>query len=539
MRSQPKFVSMICMALFLGIVVLPMVMMFGKSFAVDGSFSVDNYISVFTDGRMIGLFTKSLALSFLATIMALLLGVPFAFLMSRTDVPGKKLWQWLYLLPLCIPSYIHAIAWLSFLGPKGIWPTFIAGAFGLGTATIDIYNLYGSATILALSYFPFVILLALCGFDSMDRRLEEAAGLIHKPVTVFLRVTLPLVSPHIFSGAVLVFLFSLFDYGVPALLRVHVYPVEAVTQFSAFYNEGAATAQSFPVIIVGLILLGLQRRFMGNRSYVTLDTGSRKAVTFELGRAWPIAFLFFGLVITVSVIVPIMVLISRAGFPESYQVVFNNSLSEVTATMGRSLASATVIVLLGYFLSEMIENKPSFCTAGLDYMTLVPLAFPATALGIGLIYCWNRPATEIVYQSSWILISAYVGRFLPFAVRASNANLKQIGGSLKDAALLMEKRWWKRLLSIELPLATPGLVAGWIIAFILCMGELGATLLVIPPGQGSISLKIYTLMHYGANQVVAAMALVLVFVNVSVATGLAFGVRKFRPFRIAAAGQDG
>ncbi|PID40499.1 MAG: hypothetical protein CR984_02870 [Proteobacteria bacterium] len=420
-------------------------------------------------------------------------------------------------MPLCLPAYIHAIAWTYLSTPRNVFYRLIPEG---------IYSLYGAAFILAFAYFPFIVILTSCGLAGMDRRLEDAARLQRGPISVFTTITLPLAGPHIFSGAVIVFLFSLFDYGVPALMRVQVYPVETVAQFSVFYNEGAATALSLPVIVLGLLLVSIQWRFMQDRSYVTLDTGSRIAGSVDLGRLQPLALGFLSVVIGIAVILPIVILVNQAGSAQSYKIVFDNSAGEVSSSITRALIAATIVIVLGYFLSEYTEKRNSRMPAAMDYLTLSPLAFPATALGIGLIYCWNRPFTDFIYQGTLILVLAYIGRFLPLAVRASMANSKQIGSSLKEMALLTERSWTRRFFRIDLPLAIPGLAAGWVIVFILCMGELGATLLVIPPGNGSISLKIYTLMHYGANQVVAAMALVLVFVNLTVSAGVFLGIRR-------------
>jgi iron(III) transport system permease protein len=150
----------------------------------------------------------------------------------------------------------------------------------------------------------------------------------------------------------------------------------------------------------------------------------------------------------------------------------------------------------------------------------LPLAFPATFFGIGLIYTWNFSATQFIYSTSCILVVAYIARFIPFAVRIIAANLGQIHANMLEAAYLAEPSWLRRLWYIHLPLARKGLVICWIIVFIFSMGELGATLLVIPPGMGTISLKIYTLMHYGAGALVAALALILVVINLMVSLGM-------------------
>jgi iron(III) transport system permease protein len=494
--------------------------MYGNSLIADGSLSLRHYAGVFSDTRQIGLFCKSLSLASGVALLSLIIGVPLAFLLARTDVLGKKLWQWLYLVPLIIPPYIHAIAWISLLGEQGMFNRFIMDLFSLKEPLFNLYGIQGAIMIMALSYYPFVTLLTLSGLNAMDKRLEDAASLNYGPLKVFRGVTLPLLSPYILSGGVFVFIFSLFNYGVPALLRVHTYPVEIFAHFSAFYNQGAATASSLPLILVALMLLLGQRYYMGTRSYVTIDTGRKGISIITLNRWRKPAFLFTFLVISFSVLLPISVLMVQSGSWESFRVAFRTSSAEIITTLSLALIAATLILLLAYLLTDSIEDKRFKNRNVLDVVTFIPFAVPATVLGIGLIVFWNRPLTEAVYGSATIVIIAYIARFLPFSVRALTSNLKQVSPGMKEAAVLTERRWWRRVVKVELPLSTQGLVAGWVIAFILCIGELGSTLLVIPPGKGTAALKIYTLMHYGANQLVAALSLILVGITLAVSSGV-------------------
>jgi len=269
---------------------------------------------------------------------------------------------------------------------------------------------------------------------------------------------------------------------------------------------------------------------MGSRSYVTVDTGSKRTTADKIPNAMSgyryFASSFMFLVIFLSVIIPLGVLVVQSQSWASYAIAFRTSSHEVITTVSLSLIAATLILCLGYSLSGLIENKKFKAGRFLDLITFIPFAFPATVLGIGLIYFWNTKFTGAVYTTSLIVIIAYIARFIPFTIRALNSNLKQISPSLKEAAILSDKAWWRRFIKIDLPLSIQGITAGWIIAFILCMSELGATLLVVPPGKGTIALKIYTLMHYGANQIVAALSLILIGLNLLVASAVILGAKR-------------
>jgi iron(III) transport system permease protein len=500
-----------------------------RSLYPDGHLTVEHYSALWSEWRYANLLLRSSGIAAGATLIAVLIGVMHAFVLIRTRFPLKHVWRRLYLLPLCIPPHIHAIAWICLCGETGPLNKWLMGIIGADAPVLNIYTPAWAALILGLAYHPLVTLLVAGGLRSMDRRMEEAAMQYMPMHRVLHRVTLPLLMPHILSGAVFVFVFSFFNYGVASLLRVHTYPVEIFAQFSAFYNEAAATALSVPVILIALSMLVLQRYWMRGRSYVVMDTGRSQPALIDMGRLHGpmlVAMIMLG---AASVVLPLAVLAVQTKAATIFSVVWQNASREIIITTTLSVVSATAIIALAYLLGGALSSSKGSANAGLDLFCFAPLALPATVLGIGMIYIWNRPATQMIYTSAAILVIVYAARFVPFSLRAVLAGMQQIGPAMRDAAALYQARWLKRLIKIELPLSMPGIVAGWCIAFILCMGELGATLLIVPAGMGTISLKIYTLMHYGANQMVAALSIILVGANLLVAAGCAWMLNRFNP----------
>lgn len=497
--------------LFLGLAVVPMILMFEQSLVVDHRFSLQRYQTLFFDGRIISLFTKSVVMALGATILSLMVGLPLAYSLVRTEFFARKLASVFYLIPLFIPPHIHALAWIYFFGEKGAAQLLLSKLFGLSTTTINLYTPAGTAFTLFLAYCPILVVVVMTGLGQIDRRLEEAASFHASPLTVWRKITLPLLAPYLIAGSIFVFILSFFNYGVPSMLRVMSFPVEILTRFSAFYDAGGAVALATPMVLLATLLLLLYKQLFVNKSVISIggdSTHHRRDERLQ-NRLAPI---YVWIYVLITVVLPLAVLFKEAGSIRIFLAAWRTSATEIITSFGLAIAAATLATIFAYLLGRALEGNT--CRKKLlDFLTLLPLAFPAPLFGIGFIHLWNRPATEVVYACSAILVLAYMARFLPFGTRIVSANLAQISPTTREAAYLYQSSACKRLWRIELPLVKRGLVMSWIVIFIFSMGELGATLLLVPPGSGTLSLKIYTLMHYGAGSLVAALSLILVLTS--------------------------
>ena len=363
---------------------------------------------------------------------------------------------------------------------------------------------------MASAYFPFVTLLTVSGLRSIDRRMEEASLLHHGPWKTIKGITLPLVAPHILCGALFVFIFSVINFGVPDILRLRVYPLEVFIQFSAYYNEKAAMALSLPLVGLTLLLVALQKWYMKNRSYVNLTSGFEETKRYHLERLQGLACIFAFGVLFLSVVAPIGVLLNVAGPLSTYVKVLETSKTQIGYSIVLALFGGLSMVCLAFFISYFIERMSGQARTLAKFATLIPFAIPATVLGIGMIKVWNRPITNFIYGSSLIIILGYVAHFIPFTARVTSSAFNQLNPRLEEAAFLVTANWFKVIGKIVLPLMVPGLLAAFFIGFILSVGDLGTTLLIMPPGKTTLPVKIYNLMHYGAEQMVAALCLILI-----------------------------
>ncbi len=506
--------------LFFVLAVLPAMLMFAKSFIAEGNLSLAHYREVFSEARVFSFLMRSLLMAVGATILSVFIGVTLALLISRFNFRGKGLCRVMYLIPLFIPPHIHAIVWIFLCGENGVVNRFMMHLFDINYSVLPINSVLGSIIILSLSYFPIVVLLTMTGLCGLDRRVEEVAVINKPPLFVMSKITLPLLHPYIVAGAIYVFIFSFFNYGVPAMLRIQSYPGEIFSRFSAFYDEAGAAALSSPVVLLAIFLLFVQNWFMKNKKVVSLNGGFKEqSVSCPTNKY--VAILVYGWLF-LSVALPVGVLILQAGSFASYVIALQGSVDQLKTTLLVATLSATCMSVLALFLVSHIESLPARQQQPYEILTFMPFAFPAIFLGIGLIYLWNTPFTQFIYSTMAILVIACIARFIPFAIQIVRAQSQQVDNSLREAAYLCSSGRLRRWFYIEMPLMSKGVITCWLITFFFCTGELGATLLVVTPRHETVSLKIYNLLHYGAGHLVAALALILIFLNVVVSCSLLF-----------------
>ncbi|MCP4112554.1 MAG: iron ABC transporter permease [Desulfobacteraceae bacterium] len=508
-----KFTLISALTVFAVVALVPVVWIIIDSLIHNGHLSLESYTGILAEDRQITLFSNSIILALGTAFFSLVIGLPLAFLVERTDLYLNRYFKYLYFIPLIIPPHVNAIAWIYLLGTKGHLNLLMEKIFLLKEPFFSIYGIKGATLVLTLSYFPIITMLSISGLNSVDRRMEEAGMLICNRFHVLIKITFPLIMPNIIAGTILVVIFSISDYGVPSLLRLNTYPVEIFARFSAFYDSKGAVALSLPLIIVIFVLTGLQHWYMKNRPYITIGTDIKKNPVLNL-KNWKIpasGFVIF--IILLSIIIPISALVTESGSIVAYKTAFKTAWGQILNSFVLSLAAASSATVLGFFISYTLEKTEWPGRNLTDYLCFIPFAIPASILGIGLIKVWNRPSTGLIYTSFIIIIFAYTARFSVFSIRSVSANLRQINTNMEEAAIISDGSWIMRLLKILIPLARPGLTAGWVITFIFCMGELGVTLLVVPPGKETLSVRIYSLMHYGAGNLVACLCLILIIIT--------------------------
>ncbi len=504
---------------FVVIGILPILFMLAKSVNVDGHFSLFFYKNFMNSRREWTLIGNSFTLSFLTALFTTIIGLPLGILFAKTDLPLKKLFTILFTIPLLIPPYITAISWFDLLGREGLLSKIINPAMAEITSKW-LFGLPGCVLILFSTFLPIVILLTITFLKTINPRLEEAGKLVSGWPGVLKGITIPLIMPGLLLASILVFLLTLGELGVPTFLRYDVFPVESFTQFSAFYNFGAATAAAVPLVIITLIVLVIERIFLRDKTYqLHPAVGGDKSSTINLGvyRKWFLIIVV--LLCFCSIILPFLVLL----FHSFSAGVYKEALSRAGDSLFRSVAYAAIgasaLAVLGFFLGYLIHSKTFRFWRAIDSLTIFLFALSGTIIGIGLINLWNRPATNFIYASPVIIIFGYLAQYTALTSRITVSTLAQIPSSMEEAAQVSGAKWIRRITLITAPMAKRGLIAGWLVGYIFCLRDMGVTMLVYPPGHDTFPVRIFTLMANGSTELIAALCVIMI-----IATLLPLGI---------------
>jgi len=473
------------------------------------SIPTDGVVSLLVDPSTLQVLVNSVLLVVVVTVASTLLGVPLALLTVRTDLPFPRFWTVAVSLPLVVPSYIGAFAYVSAFGPRGQFADLLAP---LGVESIpSIYGFGGTTLVLTLYVYPYVFLTTRAALLSFDDTLAEAARTLnHTRWEAFRRVTLPQITPGITAGALLVALYTLSDFGTPAIMQFDVFTRTIYVEYTNFGRDTAALL-SIQLMVVTAVILAVESRIGTGDADAYASRRTRESKTGRLGALRYPAMAFPALVVGVSLLVPIVVLFvwllragpgyAAGGFAFEWSYGLNSALVSVLAALAAVLAALPV----AYFSARSSSRVARL----FERATYVGYAMPGVVLGLALVYFGSNYA-PVVYQALPLLVFAYVVRFMPQAVGATRSSLLQVDPKLTEAARTLNETTIGAFRRITLPLIAPGVVAGAALVFLTTMKELPATLLLHPTGFKTLVTHIWLVQEAGYYGRAALPALVLV-----------------------------
>ncbi len=534
---------------------VPLGFLLWQTFVRGGVLTVANFRGAYTSvgiGTMVG---NSLAFALGSAAVAVVIGSVLAYLIVRTDVPGKPLMFAASLVPLIIPGILHTIAWIFILDPRiGVMNTWVIQPLD-GNHPFNVYSIPGMIVIEGLHLAPLVFLLMVAAFRSMDPSLEESAIMSGASLpTVFRRITLPLVRPAVYAAVLIMVVRGLESFEVPAIvgLRNHIWVYtsriwQALNDAVPNYGQAGAYAMSL-LVLTSIGVFFQSRMSKRGRAFQTITGKGFRPHPVRLG-VWRIpATLFILLYFAVAVVLPLLVLfyastqgyysapshytLTHMGF-ENYSTTWHDPVFRhaVMNSIYVGVGAATAVMFLAAVTSWLVVRTRLPGRWIIDNLAFMPLTIPGLVLGVSLLFVYLRTSFLPVYGTLWILFIAYMTRYMPYGMRYASTSMFQIGKELEESAQMSGAGWWHMFRRIVLPLLAPGLIAGWIYIVIVSFRELGASVLLYSPGKEVLSIVIWEQWRDGLQTQVAALGVMLigglvVLVAIAYKLGARIGVKE-------------
>jgi iron(III) transport system permease protein len=520
--------------------------------------SISNFLTVATNPNVGAALANSLIACGGGTIVAVLIGLSFAWVVVRTNTPCKSLIASAGMLPLFVPPLVAGVAWSILGSPKTGLLNLLAAKAGI-PFHIDLYTMPGMIFVFGIYYAPYVYMFTAAALRNMDPSLEEAAEISGASAArTMATVTFPLILPAIISGMLLSFVVMLGIYGVPAvlgtpaniaLLTTYIF---ALTAWSPpLYNTAAAVAVI--LMIVTGFMVWMQQKVLSGRSYTTVAGKAFRPRPLNLG-PWRFLTLALAMIyLLVVVILPSIALFIAAfrrflfirDIPSLFDAkqygwqhfikMFDNPLTITSIVNSMKVGVITAIVggTLAFAIGYTVTRSRAPGRRTIDVITTIPVAIPGLVIGVAYLWAWIGIPFGL-YGTLWILALAFVARFMPDTVKALSTSLLQIHRELEEAAWICGRGTFGTITSIVLPLARPGVVAAMTLLFILAIRELGSSLFLYSSGTMVMAVQLLGYYEGGNIGITAAFSLVqmvLLGVLITVTNYLSRGATPTGPVR--------
>lgn len=509
-------------ALLILFIIYPTIYLFISSFrdTDTGAFTLGHFYKFFSTPYYYQTLINSIVVSITATIVSVALGAPMAYLTSMYKIRGKRFTEVVIILSMLSPPFIGAYSWVLLLGRSGWITKFFAS---MGLTTPPIYGFWGIILVLVLHLYPFIYLYVSGALKKVDMSLLEAAeGLGCTHIKRIITVVIPLITPTMLAGALLVFMSALADFGTPMLIG-EGYRVMTVVIYGEFIGEvggeanfAAALSSMMMILTTGLFLF---QRFIVDRKSFTMNSLLPIRPVFIGGFKGVLAHLFLYSVILLSAL-PLLVVAYTSflrtqgsnfvrGFSlQSYQSVFRNSGTAIFNTFFFSLIAIIIIVALGVLIAYISIRKRSALTIGLDTLAMLPYIIPGSVLGITLLMAFNKPPI-ILSGTITIIIVSYVLRRLPYTLRSSAAILQQLSPSIEEASISLGAPPLKTFIAITFMMMLPGVLSGAILSWITVINELSASVILYTGLTRTMSVAVYSEVIRASYGTAAALSTIL------------------------------
>ena len=556
-RVNPATIWLVFCTVICGwFVIVPVGALFFTAFTEDtgfgpGPFSLSNFVEAYGHWSILKVFGNSVIFATGTAVLTFLMGGAVAFVVERTNAPGREIFHSLALISFALPGLLIAMAWTLTLSPNIGWFNQLFKDFtGSKEPLLNIYTMAGMVWALSSHYFPLAYLLLGPALRMLDVRMEEAATMSGaRSLQTLFRVTLPILRPAILSTILLLFVRGIESFEVPRLIgnpaRISVFTTEVQRATSQSTPEfGVASALSMSLLGMCVLAVFFYRRATRNaEAFATITGKGYKPVPLELGRMrWPVT-IGLSLMFVLALGLPLLTLIWQSFFRNlatpfmattspftlsnySFVLHYPIFIEAVHTSVMLGAMAATSVILLTFVAAWVTQRAAPRGGWVLDALAFSPIAIPSVIIGASVLFAYLMLPIP-VYNTIWILLIAYVTLYLPYGMRFATSGITQIHKELEEAAAVSGAGVLQMFIKVLLPLLAPIIIAAWLYVFVLAVRELSASVFLVGPGThvlGTISLTMWE--EGGSYGAVCALGIIQITPLVIIVAGLRWFERR-------------
>ncbi len=441
---------------------------------------------------------NSLSISFFVTLICLVIAMPFAFLVSKTDLPFKKLISIGLIVPYILPSYGLSMSWILLFSKKGVLEFFWGKELGF-----SVYGYWAIVTIQAIHIYPFAFILLTNAYAQLNQEFFDAGRILGGGKRYVLwRITIPLLAPAILSSAILVFAYAMAEFAPAMLLGgpegIYVLTTQ-IWSFATVFptNLPMAAILAITLMLCTLTVLTFNQIYLARRRFTTITGKASRIDIVALGKwkyaalAGCFAFLFFVIILPLfTLLLGAMIDIWGKGYGlgnltlKHFKEVFfelEDCKRSILNVFSLGVSAGAVAVVIGMVISYFIIRSRQAASRALNLVAFIPFVIPGIVIGIGLILSFTRPPLAL-YGTIWMLLVGYVIRFLPIVTSSGTAAFRQIDEELEEAGRIFGASWIKTQIKILFPILKSPLIGAWLLVFVSVMKEVSMSSIVWSPG---------------------------------------------------------
>ena len=521
-------VTVLSIAVFALFLIYPLFSLFVSAFQdpETGAWSMQNFVHFFERKYYYQSMINSFSVTTCVTILAVIIGTIVAYFMTLYKIRFKSAVEICIVISLLSPPFIGAYSWILIGGRNGYVTRFLA-QYGIDFSSI--YGFAGILLVLTLKLYPFIYLYVAGAMKNIDSALIEAAESlgcsgIRKVVTIIV----PLITPTILAGALMVFMHAMADFGTPMLIG-EGYNVMPVMIYSEFINEvgdqaNFAAAMAALMVLITSTIFMLQK-YVVNRKSFTMSSLRPLPVGELHGLRKVIVHLFIYTLVALSMIPQLVVIYTSFlktsgsifvdGYSlDSYRTIFDSLGTAISNTYLFSTTAMIAIIFLGMTIAYLTTRKKSWLTEIIDTLSMFPYIIPGSVLGITLLLAFNDEPLLLSGTAAIIIISLIIRR-LPYTLRSSSAILYQLSPSMEEASISLGASPLKTFFKITAVMMLPGVMSGAIISWITAINELSSSIILFTGATKTMSVAIYTEVIRASYGTAAALSTILTVTTIT------------------------